>query len=123
MHSGLRALCSFLRELDIHLTLLTTGLLLKKRAREITDLFDDIIVSVDGPEAVHDGIRRIKGGFRLIESGIAAVRQFRPDMEIAGRTTVQKANHRHLQETVVSAKALGLNSISFLRGRPDLRGV
>ena len=114
MHSGLRALCSFFRELDIHLTLLTTGLLLKKRAREVTDLFDDIIVSVDGPEAVHDGIRRIKGGFRLIESGIAAVRQFRPEMEIAGRTTVQKANHRHLQETVVSAKALGLDSISFL---------
>ncbi len=114
MHSDLRGLCTFFRELDIRLTLLTTGLLLTKRAAEVSELFDDIIISVDGPAAVHDAIRRVKDGFRLIQSGIVDVRQFRPGIRITGRTTVQKANHHHLQDTVVSAKELGLNSISFL---------
>jgi MoaA/NifB/PqqE/SkfB family radical SAM enzyme len=114
MHSDLYSLCTFFRELDIRLTLLTTGLLLSKRAAEVADLVDDIIISLDGPPAVHDAIRRVKGGFHLIQSGIAAVRQSRPSIRIAARTTVQKANHRHLQDTVRTAKRLGLDGISFL---------
>lgn len=114
MHNDLRALCTFFRELDIRLTLLTTGLLLTRRATEVSELFDDVIISLDGPAAVHDAIRRVKDGFRLIQSGIVAVRQLRPTIRITGRTTVQKANHRHLQDTVLTAKALELDSISFL---------
>src|SRR5215831_19241128 len=43
MHSDLVTLCTFFRELDIRLTLLTTGLLLARRASEVAGLFDDII--------------------------------------------------------------------------------
>ena len=45
MHNDLRTLCAFFRELDIRLTLLTTGLLLTKRAAEVAEWFDDVIVS------------------------------------------------------------------------------
>ena len=114
LHSDLRSLCIFFRELNIRLTLLTTGLLLSKRASEAAELFDEIIISIDGPARVHDAIRRVNGGFRLIESGVASIRQIRPLMRITGRTTVQKANHCHLQETVSTAQAIGLDSISFL---------
>jgi MoaA/NifB/PqqE/SkfB family radical SAM enzyme len=114
LHSDLGALCTFFRELDIRITLLTTGLLLSKRVTEISELFDDIIVSVDGPADVHDAIRRVKGAFHLIETGVATVRQLRPAMRITGRTTVQKSNFLHLRDTVASAKAIALDSISFL---------
>jgi MoaA/NifB/PqqE/SkfB family radical SAM enzyme len=114
LHSDLRALCAFLRELDIRLTLLSTGLLLAKRASEVADCFDDVIVSLDGPAAIHDSIRRVNGAFELIRSGIASVRQLRPRMRITARATVQKANHRHLRATVADAKAIGLDGISFL---------
>lgn len=114
LHTDLRSLCAFFRELNVRLTLLTTGLLLTKRAVEVAELFDEVIISIDGPAAVHDSIRRVRGAFRLIESGIGAIRRLRPTMRITGRTTVQRANHCHLQETVASAKAIGLNSISFL---------
>jgi Fe-coproporphyrin III synthase len=114
MHSDLRALCTFFRELDIRLTLLTTGLLLSKRATEVAELFDDIIVSLDGPAPVHDAIRRVNGGFQLIQSGVGALRRLRPAIRITGRTTVQKSNHLHLRETVASAKSIGLDAISFL---------
>ena len=114
LHSDLHGLCSFFRGEKVRVTLLTTGLLLAKKSVEISELFDDVIVSLDGPAPVHDEIRRVKGGFRLIKDGIAAVRQKRPGLPMTARTTVQKANYRHLRDTVVIAKAIGLDSISFL---------
>jgi Fe-coproporphyrin III synthase len=114
LHNDLSALCNFFRDRQIHLTLLTTGLLLYKRAEEVGSLFDDIIISLDGPPEIHDAIRRVSGAYNLIHKGIAAVRHYNPSMPITCRTTVQKANHRHLRQTVDAARALGLDSISFL---------
>ena len=114
LHNDLSALCNFFRDRQIHLTLLTTGLLLHKRAEEVAALFDDIIVSLDGPPEIHDAIRRVSGAYNLIHRGIGAVRHYHPSMPITCRTTVQKANHRHLRHTVDAARALGLDSISFL---------
>jgi len=114
LHNDLAALCNFFREHRIQLTLLTTGLLLHKRADEVATLFDDVILSLDGPQEIHDAIRRINGAYNLIHRGVAAVRHHNPFMPIVCRTTVQKANHRHLCATVDAARALGLDSISFL---------
>jgi len=114
LHNDLSALCNFFRDRQIHLTLLTTGLLLHKRAEEVATLFDDVIVSLDGPPEIHDAIRRVSGAYNLIHKGIVAVRHHNPSLPIICRTTVQKANHRHLRLTVDAAKALGLDSISFL---------
>jgi MoaA/NifB/PqqE/SkfB family radical SAM enzyme len=114
LHNDLAALCKFFRDQRIRITLLTTGLLLLKRASEVATFFDDIIISLDGPREVHDGIRRVNGAFDLIHEGIAAVRRTNPSIPITCRTTVQKANHCHLRETVTAAKTLCLNSISFL---------
>jgi MoaA/NifB/PqqE/SkfB family radical SAM enzyme len=114
LHNDLSALCNFFRDRQIHLTLLTTGLLLHKRAEEVATLFDDVIISLDGPPEIHDAIRRVSGAYNLIHKGIAAVRHYNPSLSITCRTTVQKANHRHLRQTVDAARALGLDSISFL---------
>jgi MoaA/NifB/PqqE/SkfB family radical SAM enzyme len=114
LHNDLSALCNFFRDRQIHLTLLTTGLLLHKRAEEVATLFDDVIVSLDGPPEIHDSIRRVSGAYTLIHKGIGAVRHYNPSLPITCRTTIQKANHRHLRQTVDAARALGLDSISFL---------
>jgi len=114
LHNDLATLCNFFREQRIQLTLLTTGLLLHRRAKEVATLFDDVIVSLDGPPEIHDSIRRINGAYNLIQKGIAAVRHHNPSLAMTCRSTVQKANHRHLRKTVDAARALGLDSISFL---------
>src|SRR5271163_4868230 len=54
MHGDLENLCGFFRELNVRLTLLTTGLLLQRRAETVAACFDEVIVSLDGPEAIHD---------------------------------------------------------------------
>jgi MoaA/NifB/PqqE/SkfB family radical SAM enzyme len=114
MNPELPALCKILRAENIRLTLLTTGLLLQKCASAVAEGFDDLIVSLDGPPEVHDKIRRVERAFSLLETGVKAVRAIRPEMRITARTTVQKANHCHLRETVRAARRLNLNGISFL---------
>lgn len=114
LHSNLASLCTFLKECGVRITLLTTGLLLQKRSSLITDWVDEVIVSIDGPEEIHDQIRRINGAFQLIADGIQALRQRKAGIPIRGRCTVQKANFRALRKTVESAKSLSLDSISFL---------
>jgi MoaA/NifB/PqqE/SkfB family radical SAM enzyme len=114
LNTELASICAFFRELNIRLTLLTTGLLLKKRAQEVAANFDDVIISLDGPAAIHDSIRRVPGAFELIREGIAAIRLHRPGLRITARCTIQKANHPHLEETVRAARNIGLNAVSFL---------
>ncbi|HWG58247.1 MAG TPA: radical SAM protein [Candidatus Acidoferrales bacterium] len=108
------ALCAMLHQERIRTTLLTTGLLLRRHARSVADSFDDVTISLDGPQDVHNAIRRVPGAYGVISEGIAAVRAIRPAISIRARTTVQSANFRFLRATVESARALGLDGISFL---------
>jgi Fe-coproporphyrin III synthase len=114
LHRNFEVLCGFLKECNILVTLLTTGLLISQHAAAIAKGVDEVIVSLDGPEDVHDQVRRVKGAHRLIGDGIRAVRQISTEMPVHGRCTVQRANHRSLLKTVAAAKALSLDSISFL---------
>jgi MoaA/NifB/PqqE/SkfB family radical SAM enzyme len=114
MNPELPQLCSILRNAGIRLTLLSTGLLLKKCAKSVAAGFDDVIVSLDGPAEIHDAIRRVQGAFALLHGGVCELRELRQDMRITARSTVQKANHNHLLETARAAKFLQLNGISFL---------
>jgi MoaA/NifB/PqqE/SkfB family radical SAM enzyme len=114
LHSDFDALCEFLKACDVKLTLLTTGLLLGRRAEAVARWVDEVIISLDGPEDVHNEIRRVREAFSLIGKGIASIRRFSPDLAICARSTVQRANFTHLRETVAAAQHLGFDSVSFL---------
>lgn len=107
-------LAQIVRSAGSRVTLLTAGLLLESQARIVVDSVDDVIVSLDGPAAIHNHIRRIPEAFEKLSHGVAALRRIRPDISVRGRCTVQKANHRELRAVIQSAKEIGLNSISFL---------
>ncbi|HZB88470.1 MAG TPA: radical SAM protein [Terracidiphilus sp.] len=114
LNTDLQTICEFFREMNIRITVLTTGLLLHKRAALVASLVDEVIVSLDGPPDVHDSVRRIPRAFETIARGVESVRQLRPELPILSRTTLQKKNHRHLRATVNAGRSLGLNSVSFL---------
>jgi Fe-coproporphyrin III synthase len=107
-------LARIVRSAGSRVTLLTAGLLLKSQAEVIADGVDDVIVSLDGPPALHNAIRRIPDAFEQMSEGVKALRQIRPEMPVRARCTVQKANHRALRAVVQSAKEIGLTSASFL---------
>jgi MoaA/NifB/PqqE/SkfB family radical SAM enzyme len=114
MHSNLFALTELLRGRGVRVTILSTGLLFERFAREIAEHIDDVIVSLDGPSEIHDRIRRVPGGFERISQGVRAIHAQRPQLQIGARCTVQKTNHAALVDTVCAARRMGLASISFL---------
>jgi MoaA/NifB/PqqE/SkfB family radical SAM enzyme len=114
MNEKWSCLAQMLRLAGSRVTLLTAGLSLKSQARMVTDSIDDVIVSLDGPPAVHDSIRRVPGAFEQMSEGVRALHEFRHDMRVGARCTIQKANHCSLRAVVQSAKDIGLSSISFL---------
>lgn len=114
MHSDLHSLCAPLRARKIRLTLLSSGLLLERRAAQIVEDFDDLIVSLDGPAAIHDRIRRVDRAFDHLRAGVERIRLLRPEFPVAARCTVQRENATALLDTWCAARGLGVNSISYL---------
>jgi Fe-coproporphyrin III synthase len=114
LHSHLWALCDHLRAAGIGITVLSTGLLLRRHAAELVRRCDDVVVSLDGPPALHNQIRNVPRAFERLAEGVAAVKSADARVLVTGRCTVQRANFRSLRATVAAAHALGLDRISFL---------
>jgi MoaA/NifB/PqqE/SkfB family radical SAM enzyme len=114
MHSDLFGMCRELRRRPVRISLLSSGLLLEKNAAAIAEWIDDVIVSLDGPPAVHDQIRGVPFAFSHLARGITAIRAVCPGFPITARCTVQKLNCGSLGATVEAARAAGLDGISFL---------
>lgn len=106
--------CWILKKENIKITLLTTGLTLKINAEQLVNLVDDIIVSLDGNETLHDTIRNIAGAYSKMKEGIAAIRAINKNFKITGRTVIHKLNYQKWPDIIDSAKELGLHQISFL---------
>ena len=107
-------LCELLKKENIKVTLLSTGLTLKKNANELLEFVNDIIVSLDGDEALHDSIRNIPGAFLKLKEGVNYIKSINPSYRITGRTVIHRLNFRSWGNIIESAKDLGLNKISFL---------
>lgn len=107
-------LCEMLQKQGIKISLLSTGLLLKKHAENLVHWVNDIIVSLDGDEPLHDEIRNIKGAYQKLKDGIQAVHAINPAYKITGRTVIHRLNYKQWPAIIEAAKNLGLQQISFL---------
>ena len=106
--------CKILKTQNIKVSLLSTGLTLKRNAAQIVEWVNDLIVSIDGDEITHDQIRNIPGAFHKLKEGIAAIKFLKPDFKITGRTVIHQLNFRRWPEIIEAAKEIGLQQISFL---------
>ena len=114
LHRNLWALCSQLQALRIRITLVTTGLLVESHAPEIAACIDTVVISLDGPRMVHDGIRRVKGGFDRIGRGVMALHAQHPAPRLTARSVVQRGNADVIDDTIAAAHRMGFDEISFL---------
>jgi len=114
LHADLFRKASELRRRGIRVTLLSSGLLLSRHAQQIVDGFSDLIVSLDGPRAIHDRIRGVTRAFGTMASGVERLHSLRPEFPVSARCTVQRLNCAHLTATVAAGRDMGLASISFL---------
>src|SRR5687767_11386392 len=114
LHRNLWALCSQLQALRIRITLVTTGLLVESHAPDIAACIDTVVISLDGPRLVHDGIRRVKGGFDRIARGVMALHAQHPAPRMTARSVVQRGNAEVIDDTIAAAHRMGFDEISFL---------
>lgn len=114
MHSNLWRFCEVLKTQHIHITLLSTGLLLQKHAQDIVKNCREVIVSLDGSEAIHDKIRNIPRGFQKLSEGIKSLKAIAPGFRVSARCVLQRHNYADYFNIVRAAKDIGLDQISFL---------
>ena len=114
LHSRIWEVCDVIRGADIGISILSTGLLLARHAESLVQRCDDVVVSLDGPQEIHDLIRNVPRAYERLGEGIAALKSASQLVTVSARCTVQQANHRSLRATVRAAHALSLDRISFL---------
>ncbi len=106
--------CELLKKENLHITLLSTGLSLERYAGQVTEWVDDVIVSLDGDEKMHNAIRNIPDAFDKLKRGIEAVRRYDPDYRITARSVIHKLNFANWPGIIDAALDLELNQLSFL---------
>lgn len=106
--------CEILKQKDIKITLLSTGLTLDRHADNIIRYVDDVIVSLDGDREMHDEVRNIKGAFDSLETGVRALKSLQPGFPVAARCVIHRFNFKKWDHIITAAKTIGLDSISFL---------
>jgi MoaA/NifB/PqqE/SkfB family radical SAM enzyme len=106
--------CEILKQEGIAVTLLSTGIALEKKADQLLQWVNDIIVSLDGDEALHNQIRQIPGAFQKLQRGVQLIKSMNPGYRITARTVIHRLNFHHWIPIVNSAMEMGLDQISFL---------
>jgi MoaA/NifB/PqqE/SkfB family radical SAM enzyme len=107
-------LCQLLKQNGIKVTLLSTGLTVKKHAHQILEFVDNLIVSLDGDEALHDAIRNIPNAFAKLKEGVEYIKSLNPDYRITARTVIHRLNFRNWESIINEAKTMGIDQVSFL---------
>jgi MoaA/NifB/PqqE/SkfB family radical SAM enzyme len=106
--------CEILKKQNIKVSLLSTGLTLKKNAEQLLQWVNDIVVSLDGNEATHDRIRNIPGAFHKLKEGVQHLKSINPAFRITSRTVIHRINFRLWPDIIDCAKEMGIDQASFL---------
>jgi MoaA/NifB/PqqE/SkfB family radical SAM enzyme len=130
MNPNLFRLGDILRAAGMKITILSTGLLLKRYAEQVVKQTDEVIVSLDGSEAVHNAIRRIPNAYQKLAEGVRAVKALQPAFPLSARCVIQRCNFADWPNIIDAAHEIGLDQISFLPAdvsteafnRPELWG-
>ncbi len=119
MYKDLFELIRFAKKLKFTVQINTNGLYLRKFAQEIVESgLDDLIVSIDGPEEVHDQVRGLKGTFNLLKEGVFAIHEEKkkrglkyPIIRVRG--TISPYNFEYIYDLTDISKELGADSLNF----------
>ncbi|MCX6356959.1 MAG: radical SAM protein, partial [Candidatus Aureabacteria bacterium] len=119
LHPAIAAMVSRAKERGFTCTLTTNGTLLAAHAASLVEAgLDSLVLSIDGPEEIHDATRGVKGTFAKACEGAAALAEARarfrsrtPRMRI--NCTINSRNAGMLGEVVRIAERLGAESMVF----------
>jgi pyruvate-formate lyase-activating enzyme len=119
LYAPLRELLLGAKSLGLRTALTTNGSLLEKRAGQLAETgLDTIAISLDGPPAVHDAIRRRPGLFDAVARGIAALRRACEEADVPAphldiSSTISYDNHRHVLALLDAMRGLNPRAVTF----------
>jgi MoaA/NifB/PqqE/SkfB family radical SAM enzyme len=117
--NGIMELLRYINKKGIFLSVDTNGTLLENYAADLSTLDKmHLTFSVDGPEAVHDAVRNVKGSFEKIRDNIALLN----DLEMKNGNkiskslcfTISKYNYAALGEMADVARSLSIASMNIV---------
>lgn len=112
IHPRWAEIAQLLRQQELHLWLLTSGLSLAKHATRAAELFQSMTVSLDGTDRQMYAAIRGLDAFDKVCAGIRAATA--AGARLAVRVTVQRANYSALPTFVTLTRELGAQHVSFL---------
>lgn len=119
LYTQITELIRYIKKKDLHCLLITNGALLENFAQQLVDsCLDELNISLDGGETLHDEIRGMPGLFAKIIKGIEKVNRFKakdgknkPLLNL--QCTINKENYRYLEQMIEVAEQTKANSITF----------
>ena len=114
LHPNFFKLCQILKNAGIKVGLLTTGLSIKAHADDLLQYVDDLIISLDGDEQLHNAIRNIPNAFQKLKEGVEHIKRQNPAYRITARTVIHRLNFRNWKAIIDAARQMGIDQVSFL---------
>jgi len=119
LHPQWLEIVRLVKQAGLRCNIVTNGTLIKKNAAEIIAAgLDEIIFSLDGPEEIHDRIRRIPGTFKLSIEGFQRLNELKkqnrskkPIVNI--NCTLWEDNYRYIDETIKVAEWIEAAGLTF----------
>jgi MoaA/NifB/PqqE/SkfB family radical SAM enzyme len=107
------AALQYARKKGIDTSVTTNGMLLPKRAKELSGLCANVSVSLDGPEPIHDRIRRRSGSYARAVRGIEELASLDTQVRIGVFCTITEWNAAHLVEFLTTMSALPIHRVGL----------
>ncbi|MFH1824884.1 MAG: radical SAM protein [Candidatus Firestonebacteria bacterium] len=104
---------------NLHCCIITNGVLLERYAETIVNSqVDELSISIDGPEYIHDQIRNVKGTYERIKKGVEKINQLKKEKSqkfpiINIVCTISEKNYGHLEEMIDVTKQINANTLNF----------
>jgi radical SAM protein with 4Fe4S-binding SPASM domain len=121
LYEGLWDVIKHARDGGFKTALMSNGSLISEEdAQRVFDLaVEDIQISLEGPEDVHD---RIRGRGSFLSALEGAKRLIAAGSPVSANVTLSRLNHQRIEETIHLAREAGFSSIGFSRVVPCGRG-
>ena len=116
-YPGIIELLTALRKRNLYVTIDTNGTLLEKFADDIVQAgVNNLTISLDGPEEIHDQVRGVKGTFKKIRNGVEAIYKAREEQNseitVGLNCTISDHNYMGLGDMPAAARTLNVPSMS-----------
>jgi MoaA/NifB/PqqE/SkfB family radical SAM enzyme len=119
LHPQWLEIVCLVKQAGLRCNIVTNGTLIKKNAAEIiASGLDEIIFSLDGPEEIHDRIRRVPGTFKLSIEGFQQLNELKKQNRskkpiININCTLWEDNYRYIDDTIKVAELIEAEGLTF----------